>query len=350
MLRTPANYHSLRDFGYTFLGPIFGAYLHEVVNDYPAYSPVCLAREGFLIHRLISRAHDRGLARQLRDPIYLKVSRTVLFRALLADDELWPELFGKPFEGTLQALLCGRFGCKPYMLEEISRDKLNQRVKLPADASNLLQELQQYRPQFEKVSRRTLNSLKKYLGSLGLDNPKLDLVFLDVGYSGTIQKLLTRILERDSYGKYIITAVERDHKVGRYNCYIEGTALKNAQWGQGDLLLDRSILLESLLTAPHGQVKDVYESENGEFNFSFGKRANAQIYFHELEAIFSGCEECVLDMLDRDISFSSSELSELFAAFSLPISAIPRDIRYLFDIDDDFSGNGILNATELFGL
>ena len=48
------TYTALREFGSAFLGPALTVYARAVEKEAPGKLPVCLAREGWLLHQLLT--------------------------------------------------------------------------------------------------------------------------------------------------------------------------------------------------------------------------------------------------------------------------------------------------------
>ncbi|MGS0466407.1 hypothetical protein ACU8V3_03980 [Cobetia marina] len=79
---------ALREFGATFMGPAFLVYAKQIEAKGAGRVPVCLAREGWCFERLLSHLNTHGHIKLENTPRYLKVSRTLLFRANLGQDFL----------------------------------------------------------------------------------------------------------------------------------------------------------------------------------------------------------------------------------------------------------------------
>lgn len=342
---------SLYDFGYTFLGPLLGTFIQRFDAEYPESTPVCLAREGWAFDRILRRVQNARLIKNLNTPVYFRVSRSLLCRFFIGVPDFWSYLLKKNFKGTILQFLINRVGMTRDEAEgAIDEDVLQRIIELPVDCNYLENILFSHRDFFRNYARSTQEAFVSYVNSLQFMDPSQDFTFLDVGYSGTIQMLLTSVLQRDTKGFYFVTCVPEQNKIDKFNVNIKGAFLQNVEWNDGNLLLDRSLVLESILTAPHGQVRDIRKQEDGGFEFFYGREALPQTHSQDLTAIIDGAAECVMDNIQNNVSYSDSEISEIYKAFVTPISAIPEDVSHLFSLDDDFSGNGLLQSTQLFGL
>lgn len=73
------TYVALKEFGASFLGPLLTVYVKEVEKHSKGKIPVCFTREGWLLHQLLSQLSHEQLITLDHPPVYLKLSRTLLF-------------------------------------------------------------------------------------------------------------------------------------------------------------------------------------------------------------------------------------------------------------------------------
>lgn len=341
---------ALKEFGASFLAPAFLVYARSVETEGQQKLPVCLAREGWSIKRLLDRLAVGGLISLPQAPVYLKVSRTLLFRANLGEAFLWPLALGNEFKGTLLDLMRKRFGLQMHeVITVLPTSLLETSIKLPSQQDEVIKWLEPYADKLRELVAQTRAGVMSYLEASGLINGTQPLM-LDLGYSGTIQKLLTRMLGRDTSGLYFIATKPGDSSQGQGVAHLSGVLHQGVKWGEGNVMLERSLLLESLLTAPHGQVVDVRQDSAGEFSFFYGRQAATQRHFHDLRVVFDGAIEQVENWMRAGVTFSVEEVDSLFRVFATRSGAIPRAAWHLFNVDDDISGHGMLNPLGLFGL
>ncbi|MFH7587936.1 hypothetical protein [Oceanimonas smirnovii] len=344
------TYLACKEFGYNFLAPMLSRYISALDEKKGNYLPVCLAREGWLLKQIIHDLQKNNLINLPHPPVYLKVSRTLLFRALLGHASLFSIALKNSYEGNLSSLFNSRFGLQNYEIEKIiPKPMLKMPVSLPEDTNSLIDLLTPYLSKFEALAAPTLNSVRNYFKSVGISDAAEPLL-LDVGYSGTIQKLITLILERDTSGFYFIATKPGVSKVGSNNVSMQGVLKENVALGDGYHLLDRSLFIECLLTAPHGQVADIREQSDGSFQFIYGRKAATQRQFQNLNAVHEGALDGVIYSLKNNIQYTTEEIEDLYYTFLKSRNAIPHTLWHLFSADDDISGNGIVNPLDLFGI
>ncbi|WP_440080087.1 HAD family hydrolase [Pseudomonas syringae] len=346
-----SSYQALYDFGYSFLSPILNHYVRHLEQYHSTHRPVCLAREGWIFFKLLNQLESKGLIEFPHKPIYLKVSRTLLFRSHLGDPETWDIALQSKFKGTVLDLLKSRFGLQLHeAFGLLPQALLDFNLTLPDDKAKVIQWLTPHKSRLQDYVTPTRMALLHYFEQEKLLGEGPTAVMLDLGYAGTIQKLITKIISKDTLGLYFIASKAGDTVVSENTARMEGVFKENVDWSQGYLMLERSLLLESLMTAPHGQVVDIRLRTDNKLDFFYGRNAAPQRYFQDLETVMQGAIDGVEEAFRAGVEYSVDEVEALYAGFALSPSAIPRAAFHLFSIDDDFSGNGVINPTQLFGL
>lgn len=344
------TYTALREFGAAFLGPALTMYARAVEENGSGRLPVCLAREGWLIHKLLTRLESEGLVEFDHSPIYLKVSRTLLFRAMVGEPDIWPLAMKGSFSGSVLELLMKRFGFQMHeVFACLPPELLNFTLQLPEDAEKVSEWLEPHTERLNEQVKYTRLALKEYFSRSGMYDRDLMPMMLDLGYSGTIQKLCTRLLERDTDGLYFIATQAGKTEVNGHTATLKGVFREGVEWKEGYTMLERSLYFECLMTAPHGQVVDILETNDGNLIFSHGREASSQRYYQDLEAILDGAIDSVVDAMHKDISYTTEEVEDLFEVFSTRPGALPQASWHLFTADDDISGNGMVNPLQIFG-
>lgn len=346
------SYRSLYEFGSMFLAPSLSVYARNVVEQAGSKQPVCLAREGWLFHQLFKELEAEGLASFEQPPVYLKVSRTVLLRSMLGDEAAWNIAFSAKFRNsTVLNFLIRRFGFSIHeAYSTLPRELLNRKFELPAHAAELKEWFKPHKNALLKAAAPTREGLEASFELAGLGKPGVEPLLLDIGYSGTIQRLLTHLLKADTAGLYFVCLKAGVHLIGQHLATMAGVFHENVKWDQGHMLLDRSLLLESLMTAPHGQVVDVRKMTGSQVMYFYGADAPTQTYYQDLDVVFRGAVDEVKRHFRRGVRFSHDEVDALYRVFVTTPGAIPDAARHLFGVDDDFYGNGELNPLRVFGL
>lgn len=345
------TYIALKEFGASFLGPSLTVYVREVEKQAAGRLPICLAREGWLLHQLLSHLSSEKLIHLEHQPVYLKLSRTLLFRAMLGDPLAYSIALKMEFQGTLLDLMMKRFGLQMHeAFTCLPAEALRFNVTLPDDADTVRGWLEPHDEKLFKQVEPTRQATKDYFESqcLGLGHPIP--LMLDVGYSGSIQKLCTRFLNCDTEGLYFIATKPGNQLCGDNTALIKGVFQEGVSWKEDYTMLERSLLLECLMTAPHGQVVDVRMTQSGEYMFFYGREASSQRYYQNLQAVLDGAVEAVADAFRHDITYTKHEVESMFEVFATRPGAIPKAAWHLFTADDDITGHGMVSPLQIFGI
>lgn len=341
---------SLKEFGYNFCGPILHTYL-SAVNSYLTQTPAnvyCLAREGFILKKGLEKVNSRI------KPVYLYASRTFLFRITLNQRESWPLSLGHGFTGKTGDFFISRFG---FTLEQVKQfmaiEELDEQVTTPADKDKIESILTAKADIIESLIKPSREAYLSYLATVGLTSETADdSLFLDVGYSGTIQKLLSILLQSDTNGYYFITTDSSKTQAGNYTANLHFVFKDKVKMGGGYIMLDRSMFLESLFTSPDGQFIDIIKSplHENSFHFCFGKRNYTQHHFVRLNLVFEGALNAIEHFNKHEISFELSEIEFLYEQYVSKRNFLPSATWPLFEFDDGISGFGNVNSMQFFGL
>ncbi|MCE3025970.1 hypothetical protein [Salinicola sp. DM10] len=346
-----AKSRALHDFGSTFLGPALHCYAESIEAEAEGHLPVCLAREGWCFYRLLQRLERASLISLPHAPIYLRVSRTLLFRAMLGDPAIMPMALGNDFSGSVLDLMRKRFGLQLHeIFSTLPIELLRFTCELPRDQALVQQWLAPHLAGLARLVEPTREALRAYLTQCGLDDPDKRPLMLDLGYSGTIQKVLTHVLGRDTSGLYFIATKPGDAAVGTHHAHLKGVFHEGVGWRNGCVMLDRSLLFESLLTAPHGQMVDIRQKHDGGFEYFYGREAATQRHFQDLKMVFDGAIDHVIDCRRHGVSYTRRDVQDLYEVFATRPNCIPHDVWHLFSVDDDITGNGIINPMQMFAI
>ncbi len=348
---------TLFDFGYQFLGPICSEYfwsLKNLIIDKPDSPIMFLAREGYFLQKIYQNLQSNNLLPSSKS-IYLLASRTFLFRITISDPYSWEFSCKHNFEGTFDQFLCARFGFTHADNTTIfSEDILEQSLSLPQDFDKLTTLFYKYIDELDDAVRDSRANYKDYLASLGLysDNEP---VLVDVGYSGTIQKLLTRLIGKNTTGLYFITTKSGKYNIANNLATMQPVFKDNVKMGDGYHMLDKSLFLEALLTSPNGQFIDIHKLQNPlqkqeSFLPVYGRVSYTQANFEELQSFFNGAIEAVKHNFEHKVRFSVDEIERLYRLYTTQPNMIPNLVRPLFDVDDAISGNSNVNPLQLFGV
>lgn len=343
----------LQGFGYRFLGPVITAFFDSITQEMNSSKESSklffLAREGYFLKQLYEKYCIQKGCLSDESNEYLLCSRAFLFKLALTDEALIPLTLQHHYSGTFSNFICRRYGFNGTDLNRIAKElphlskALKSKVKLPSqavDISNKMCEISSlFMPELSHKKELYLN----YLNQIGFNEKHLSVV--DIGFSGTIQTLLSRLTGRKITGHYMVTT---EKAVDTENCTFYGHFSSSQAFGGGYALLDRSLYLESMLTAPHGQVIDIIQVD-GAVEFSYAGKTQAQHNFEILEQVVKGAEQYMEDVLPEQLQLTAEEVPQYYAALISDPSLFPEGVHSILEVDDHISGFGILNPAKLFG-
>jgi len=335
---------SAKEFGKVFIAPL----VLKILENLPSKNQglYFLAREGYWL----SKAHSCYSGMESSN--YLLTSRAFLFRLTIDNCESYQYSLKGDYEGSLKELLRIRFLISDSDLDNcFSKKVLSKNYLLPYDYEDLCKVLDTHQAKLAELIAPSKEAYLSYLGSMGVSDCD-ELHVVDIGYSGTIQALLTLLLNKETFGHYLIASKPGEHLVNTNKATMRGYLNSGVKLGDGYLPLDRSMFMEALLTSPQGQFLDIRFSEHPDkkFDFYFGRKINSQKYFYEVEQVMEGALSYVEFAAQNNIQFSGEEVEALISQIVSKPNMIPKSLWHLFTIDDDVTGNCTVDALDMFGL
>ncbi|HSU31176.1 MAG TPA: rhamnan synthesis F family protein [Bryobacteraceae bacterium] len=346
----PLRILNAEDLGYAVFGPLFFGFFswlftHPVVKSLTHL--YFLSREGFFLHKLYLKLQE------ILPPIsvpatYLYASR----RAMIAAGQgvkFDPSqiTFGSGFRGSIAELLKARLGL--ILPAEFELGHTN--ILLPNDVNYVGQVLNILKPYIVEHGGRELEGLRQYCRENGMmDAEKIGLI--DIGYSGSIQNALQTVLDKSLVGLYIATTQDVSRVEGAggfaFGCFADRETFAETACP----VLRHCRILESFLTAPHGQVLR-FEVNGGRATPTFKSGGLSQFAFRTLKEVFKGVDEYFDDLIRSfgpEVLLSSPNLQ----IAQLPLRALvehnmvlPATLVDALYLEDEFCGNAELRAGNL---
>jgi FMN phosphatase YigB (HAD superfamily) len=250
--------------GMTVLGPVmtaFDAFIEARCSELTKVGGKVaigfLGRDGFLSHRIWQSSHDNAAS-------YIEVNRRVSMIA--AADTLVPlrELIGK-----IPRLDAGAFtGIVKVLPPKVAAyfQKQPQGIAIGKDLAESLPDLMSPR-ESAALAGGMRERLLTYLRTAIPDfDSCTDLVLIDLGYSGSVQKALRRLFDREHirirlHGTYLLTLDDAFHDLARGDT-VQGMISDLVVTPHLKRTLLRNIaLLELLCSSPEGSVRDYRDGE-----------------------------------------------------------------------------------------
>lgn len=332
-----------RDAGYVVFGPIIFLFMAWLIR-HPALRKVShlyfLSREGYLLHQIYDVIRKSFPQLGLPSATYFYTSRrsslaaaqTVRFR---------PEriVAGPGFRGSMHELLLNRIGLA--LPPEISLSEWS--IQLPEDEDTAIAALKILEPYIVEHTKPEADALTAYARQVGMCGEGMFGV-VDIGYSATIQKNLQEVLRRPLVGFYM-GAFDKAQEVEEQGGYAFGCLAEGiAPWTSDCPALRHSLLMEALLTAPHGQVLSFTSGELSEPVFKPKPMNDLQLKL--LTDLHEGVKDYCRDLLTvygPEILLTDIELlmpQEFLRMLVKQIIRIPPNLAENLRVEDDYCGNG----------
>lgn len=239
---------SLKTYGYTLLGPIFLTYFQWLFKTIKKDTNLLfVSREGYFLQKIYNLIIKRSNKNISYNNYYFLISRRAISVPNIKTKEDIIEILNSYYEGTLKELVWNRFG---YMLPE---NVENCFIYSPRDTDFILNKIEPYISNILVNAKKERTCYLNYIDSLKINNKNKNLV-VDLGYSGTAQYYLAKLMKKDVDGAYFITSdnlkpTSINNKV--YSCFNE--TLYNNSFDK-HAIGKYSLFLEAFLTSNCGQL------------------------------------------------------------------------------------------------
>lgn len=250
----PAGTPEFRDsytLGYTVFGPLMYEYmrwLHETTADNAKLA--FLAREGYIFQQVYEVMYgDRA-----KEHLYLLASRRSISVAAIRAKEDILEICRRDYDGDLRNLLRSRLGAPDSITSKLPEKYVHFKVGAVDDEYERTMKL--IEPYFDEIVAYASEERENYLRYFKSQISDADLdrtVYVDIGYAGTIQYYLSKLLDRPVTGAYM--AVFKEHEgLAPRDCEVLAMYRKGADSDFAETLEQTQLFLESVLQAPYGQL------------------------------------------------------------------------------------------------
>lgn len=220
------------DFGYCVFGPLIYEFVKWLDNETKDYEQIWfLAREGWLL----KTAYDI-YTNNNKSKYFLASRRATSMAAIHSKDDI-KGVLNQYYEGSIKNLVYSRFGIT------IEDDYC---VKMPEDMENVIKKLDVEDILNKAKSER--DNYKKYM-----ENFSENCAVVDVGYSGTIQYYLSKMLNKKIDGYYICSHF--NNKPKKIGCKCESIyGVINLVDERENFVFKNQLCVEAVLKAPFGQL------------------------------------------------------------------------------------------------
>lgn len=337
--------NNIYEYGVSILSPIFIYYFSWLLNELKENQKqhlLFVSRDGYYLEKMYKHILTNSNLKYLNNIKcdYFLTSRRAASVACVKNKEDLFEILKTQYDGNLRDLFEYRFGVKL----EIK----NKKIKLPDNIDEVKEIILENLDIFLKTAEEERKNYLKYIETIEKEIKDDYLTFIDLGYSGTAQYYIAKLLNKRINGKYFLTSA--NIKPLKLNCNVECCFNSNDD-GTIDIfnpLYQNALLLESFLTAPYGQLK------------SFNKKGNKVIPEYidvknseDVQAKLDIILESILDSFDiliknniifDEIKLNKENIYKLYIQFINNINEAPKEIVDLFYIEDFYCCNKVIKA------
>jgi predicted HAD superfamily hydrolase len=262
------------------------------------------------------------------DTRYLKISRQIIRRATIFDENSIEECILIPFRGTYSEFFQRRFGI------ELSGDM---EIELPEDSDQVMLNSMIHKNEIieksEMLRRNYLNYFKEKIGEMK------DAALIDFGYSGSSQYYLSKLLNQNLLGLYILADLENTNEFNRNQTKESYLFNEDDLSGSQTLMSKLFSVLESVFTAPYG----TFISCNSNGIFETAEDSMNQKFFSQKIEINMGIKNFIKEVYTYihtygcdlgDMDFKDQIGQEMLSMIFSEGFYLSRDILNSFYTDD----------------
>ena len=343
--------------GYNLVGPVVTAFCQWLIEQAKVdkiNTLYFLAREG----KFIKQVYDLWSITENNSPksIYLQLSRRCVTVPDITNMEDIIAIAEKNyFENDIQNYFIERFGLKldPERWEEIYQKKLwIKNEKLSIKQKNIIH----LKPLLDFLKEDIINEAKiekqtlmMYLEQVNINSNQTSSV-VDVGYSGTIQKALNKLLMKPIHGYYFATMVSHieglENNIMIKGCYVDNCKSKF----HDSKLFSHSFELEKLLSADDPQIIKYIIDENINLKGKFKDLSEEELATRSIRAqLQQGAIDFVHDSVDirknmyNDFNPSLLIADILYKEFCFTLQTKSNKVLEELILDDDYCGRGLVS-------
>jgi FMN phosphatase YigB (HAD superfamily) len=336
--------------GYVVLGPLVLDFLLATINmarENGVTTLLFLSREGYLLQQAFGRLQPFHATAQAMSGRYFLASRRATLLPSLLDEHDRARLVQGTFSGNFDAFLRARLGDRAAkVVRTHAPERMDQSVFFPEMSDEVARWLAPAMPDLLALAAQQREAYKVYHHATVGDSTAM---IVDIGYAGSIQCNLARILGAAQGGYYMALrygALALPDSGWAHARYADG---RTTQDEPGSSILANDLLLESLLAAPHGQFEGFVCEDNAPLQPRFGPVELSTEGIEVLANVHAGA----LEFIDHACAALGEDISGLKfdpQGVQIPLHCIgsgrwdARTPLGLLGTEDAFTGRGTVSA------
>lgn len=280
-----------KDFGYCVFGPViftFAIWLLRSVEIDSIHKLCFLGRDGFFLKQNFEYIYELLNCPYQIDINYLETSRQILMCASIENEDDFDEYIKMPYEGKLSEFFEDRFQIK---LDGSEGRVYDENISMPRSCDMIKKIIPQHTDKIVRYVKSIKEKYKQYLKLFDLKNQD---AIVDLGFYGTTQHYLSKLLDKEFIGYYIVANKSDKNEVGKKHILKSCTNISSDESCKSSYIHSMGLAIESFLTSPHGMVRSI----NSDGKLLYAPDTNNQIFFDDKIEINEGIKLFIKDMVD----------------------------------------------------
>lgn len=326
---------SLENFAYSFHAPIITEFLKFVI-DSEKDNLLFLAREGYYFCKLYKEYCKLNKIEE-KNYYYFLASRKATNTATINGEDDVYKLLNNDYNGSIHNFVSKNFNID---IEE------NYEISLPQDYDKAYLTIKKYIKEIMKSVKSEKSCYIKYIKELIPNYKKEELNVIDLGYSGSIQYNLSKLLDKHVIGYYLTnsSSVKKYYSDSKLNFYFDINDDK-----EFEKIYHYSLILEYFLTAPYGQLQRFIETKKGvkpEYNeetLDETKKASLKVIYDSIIEYFKD-----INRLEKYLQYYPSKrlLCRIYVAM-VESGIISTNVKDKFDFTDAYCSDSVRNVFKI---
>lgn len=328
---------TLEDLGYVFHGTMMYEYLNFLENESKSCDILLfLAREGYYLQKLYQLFCSYKKISEKENQYFL-TSRKSTTSATIFQLEDIKKSIQKEFRGTFQDFMNQ---CFCIEVED------NEFIELPKEEELVLEKIKPYQKEILKNAEKEREAYLEYINETIPNRKKKQLAIVDLGYSGTIQYHLTKLIDQEMIGIYLTNSdkVKKYKKDSKLNFCFDITKNDNYRF-----IYYYSLILEFFLSAPYGQLQKFMKEENkikpiyNQETLDEQKKRNIQIIFESVTEYLKDR----IDLEEYDLIETNKALIVDWYKNLIDSFIIDKKVKDQFDFMDSYEATEPRNVFQI---
>lgn len=326
---------SLENFAYSFHAPIITEFLKYVI-DSGKNNLLFLAREGYYFCKLYKEFCKLNKIEE-KDYYYFLASRKATNTATINGEDDVYKLLKNDYNGSIHNFVSKNFNI------EIEEDY---EITLPQDYDKAYATIKKYIKEIMKSVKSENKCYIKYIKELIPNYKKEELNVIDLGYSGSIQYNLSKLLDKHINGYYLTnsSSVKKYYSDSKLNFYFDINDDK-----EFEKIYHYSLILEYFLTAPYGQLQRFIETKKG-VKPEYNDEILDELKKSSLNVIYNSIGEYFKDIkrFEKYLQYYPSKklLCRIYVAM-VESGIISTDVKDKFDFTDAYCSDSVRNVFKI---